>query len=116
MTKNVLQGMGGRMWLAPAVMLLPIFVFWIPLGCIVAGVLDGTPHLVAAGLATYLIQYATLWSGRKLSSFTPGRHAVPVGRNTRNLLHGESPLSLFAFRGEVLWRGRTIQVREIPRN
>ncbi len=31
------------------------------------------PHLLAAGLATYLIQYATLWTGRKLFSFHPGQ-------------------------------------------
>ncbi len=116
MTKNVLQGMGGRIWLAPAVMFLPVFVFWIPLGCIVAGVLDGTPDLVAAGLATYLIQYATLWSGRKLFKFHPGKAllfplvAIPV------ICCMAKALYLYSLRGEVLWRGRTVQVRGIPRN
>ena len=116
MTKNVLQGMGGRIWLAPAVMLLPVFVFWVPLGCVVAGVLDGTPHLVAAGVTTYLIQYANLWSGRKLFKFHPGKAllfplvAIPV------ICCMAKALYLYSLRGEVLWRGRTVQVRGNTRN
>ena len=46
MTKNILEGLGGRFWLAPAVILLPVFVFWTPLYCAVAGAIEGNPLLI----------------------------------------------------------------------
>ena len=39
MTKNVLIGIKGRLWLAPFVMVLPIFVFWTPIYCAISGVI-----------------------------------------------------------------------------
>ena len=43
MTKNVLVAIQGRFWLAPAVMVLPLFVFWTPLYCAIAGLIEGDP-------------------------------------------------------------------------
>ena len=48
MTKNVLIGIEGRLWLAPVVMVLPIFAFWTPLYCLVAGVIEADESLTLA--------------------------------------------------------------------
>ena len=49
MTKNMLIAIKGRLWLAPAVMVLPIFGFWTPLYCLVAGVLEADAALAHPG-------------------------------------------------------------------
>jgi glycosyltransferase involved in cell wall biosynthesis len=111
MTKNILEGMGGRFWLAPAVMLWPVFVFWTPVYCAVAGVLEGNPLLVTIAAATYSLQFAMVWSGRTLFQFHPGKAllfplvAVPVFCCMVRALY------LYSLRGAVEWRGRTIRVR-----
>jgi len=112
MTKNVLEGVSGRLWLAPAVMLIPIFVFWTPLYCAVAGVWEGNPLLATAGAATYAIQYAMIWSGRRLFQFHAGKAllfplvAIPVMACMVKALY------LFLFQGAVEWRGRTLPVQK----
>jgi glycosyltransferase involved in cell wall biosynthesis len=111
MTKNILEGLAGRLWLAPAVMFLPFFVFWTPVYCAVAGAWEGERWLCAAGLATYGLGYALLWAGRPLFRFDPVKAlffplvAVP---NTFCMVRA---LWLYASRGAVEWRGRTIRVR-----
>jgi glycosyltransferase involved in cell wall biosynthesis len=111
MTKNILEGLRGRFWLAPAVMLLPVLVFGMPLVCIGSGVLERNLVLVLTGLATYALQYATLWTGRKIFSFHPGKAlffpliAIPV------ICCMAKALYLYSWRGEVHWRGRTVRVR-----
>jgi len=111
MTKNILEGLRGRFWLAPAVMLLPVLVFGTPLVCIVFGILERNLLLFLAGLATYALQYAMLWSGRKLFSFHPGKAlffplvAIPT------ICCLAKALYLYSCRGEVHWRGRTVRVR-----
>ena len=71
MTKNILVGLGGRLWLAPAVILLPVLVFWTPVFCVAAGLVEQDFALVAAGVGTYALQLATLWTGRSLFQFHP---------------------------------------------
>jgi glycosyltransferase involved in cell wall biosynthesis len=116
MTKNILQGLDGRLWLAPAVMFLPAYVFWIPIVCIVAGISEGSLLLVSAGSATYMIHYGAIWSGRKLFKFHWAKAllfplvAIPA------ICCMAKALYLYSLRGEVLWRGRSVQVRGIPRN
>jgi hypothetical protein len=111
MTKNVLEGVNARLWLAPAVMLIPIFVYGTPLYCAVAGAWEGNPLLATAGAATYAIQYAMLWSGRRLFQFHAGKAllfpfvAIPV------MVCMVRALYLFLFRGAIEWRGRTLPVR-----
>ena len=85
MTKNILEGLGGRLWLAPAVILLPVLIFWTPLFCAVAGAIEGDPLLFSAGAGTYALQLAMIWSARRLFRFHPGKAllfplvAVPNG-------------------------------------
>ena len=73
MTKNILEGLAGRFWLAPAVMLLPVLVFWTPIYCAAAAGLEGDRLLFVVAAATYALQYALIWSARPLSSSAPPR-------------------------------------------
>jgi len=111
MTKNILEGLRGRLWMAPLVMLLPVFVFWTPVVCAIAGFWEARTSLVLMALGTYAIQYAATWAGHRLFQFRPLKAllfplvAVPViccmGR----------ALYLYTQHGAVQWRGRTIRVR-----
>ncbi len=84
MTKNVLMGLNGRLWLAPLVVLLPLLVFGVPLYCVVSGIARGDLLLARAGAGTYALQYATFWMGRRLFRFHPAKAllfplcAIPV--------------------------------------
>ena len=115
MTKNVLVAIQGRLWLAPAVMVLPLFVFWTPLYCTIAGLIEGDPTLALVGAAGYIIPYASMWSGRRLFPFRPHKAmlyplvVVPVFCCMARALY------LYVVRGEVAWRGRSIRVRESHR-
>jgi GT2 family glycosyltransferase len=112
MTKNVLIAIEGRLWLAPAVMVLPMFAFWTPIYCAIAGVVESDPALAIVGAAGYVIPYASMWSGRRLFPFHPLKAlcyplvAVPVFCCMARALY------LYLMRGEIAWRGRSIRVRE----
>jgi Glycosyl transferase family 2 len=111
MTKNILEGLQGRFWMAPALMLLPVFVFWTPIVALASGVVDRDPGLVLTGLTTYGIQYGSLWLGRTLFRFHPLKAlgfplvALPV------ICCMARAFYLYFARGAVHWRGRTIRVR-----
>jgi hypothetical protein len=111
MTKNILEGLAGRLWLAPAVILLPVLVFWIPLVCAVGGMVEGDRWLIVMGVATYAIQLAMLWSARSLFQFHAGKVllfplvAFPNGCCMIRALY------LYILKGAVEWRSRTIPVR-----
>jgi glycosyltransferase involved in cell wall biosynthesis len=114
MTKNILEGLRGRMWMGPLVMVLPLFVYWAPIYCAIAGWWEGRPGLLMAGLATYSTQYAIIWLGRSVFQFHPLKVllfplvAVPV------ICCMARALYLYACAGAVHWRGRTIQVKPRP--
>jgi glycosyltransferase involved in cell wall biosynthesis len=111
MTKNILAGLSGRFWLAPAVILLPIFVFWTPLYCVMAGAIEGNLLLVVVAASTYALQYAMIWSGRSIFQFRPAKAllfplvAIPVFCCMVRALY------VYSLKGAVEWRGRTIRVR-----
>jgi glycosyltransferase involved in cell wall biosynthesis len=115
-TKNILTGLGGRFWLAPAVLILPVLVFWTPLYCAVAGACEHDPVLFIAGVATYALQLVMIWWGRRLFEFHPGKAllfplvVIPVTCCMVRALY------LYSRRGAVEWRGRTIQVRASQSN
>ena len=111
MTKNILEGLAGRLWLAPAVILLPVFVFWTPLVCAVLGMVEGDRLLVAAGIATYAIQLAMLWSARSLFQFHPGKALLFPLVAVPNAFCMVRALYLYILKGAVEWRSRTIPVR-----
>ncbi|WP_406697280.1 glycosyltransferase family A protein [Singulisphaera sp. Ch08] len=114
MTKNILEVLGGRLWLAPFVMLLPVFVFWTPLLAFAVGLIQGNRLLVAVAAFTYLIQYSLLWLGWRLFSFHPIKVllfplvAVVVASCLIRALYYQT------FKGAVRWRGRTVRVRGLP--
>ena len=95
MTKNVLIAIDGRLWLAPAVMVLPMFAFWTPLYCSLAGLLEADRSLLVTGAAGYIIPYASMWSGRRIFPSHPLKALLlPAGRDSRVLLYGTRPLSV----------------------
>ncbi len=112
MTKNILVGIHGRFWLAPAVVLLNVFVFWMPLDCALAGAAEGNATLALAGAVVYALQYAMLFAGRRLFRFRPipallfPLVVIPVACCMTRAWY------LYKYRGAVEWRGRTIRVRQ----
>jgi glycosyltransferase involved in cell wall biosynthesis len=114
MTKNILMGLNGRLWLAPAVLFVPVLVFWVPIYCAVTGAIDGNIALVTAAVATYALEYAMIWSARRLFQFHPGKALLfplcPIPTSCCMM----RALYLYALRGAVEWRGRTVRVRGTP--
>jgi glycosyltransferase involved in cell wall biosynthesis len=112
MTKNILTGLGGRYWMAPAVLLVNVLIMWTPLLCAVAGAWEGNPALFVAGVATYALQLVIIYSGRRVFQFHPGKTllfplvVIPLSCCMVRALY------LYALRGAVEWRGRIVQVRE----
>jgi Glycosyl transferase family 2 len=111
MTKNILVGLSGRLWMAPAVILLPALVFWTPVYCVVHGVFVGDYGLVAVAAATYALGYATIWSGRRLFQFNPAKALLYPLVAIPHFFCMMRALYLYSLRGAVEWRGRTIRVR-----
>jgi hypothetical protein len=112
MTKNVLIAIEGRLWLAPFVMVLPIFAFWTPLYCTIAGVTENNIGLALVGATGYIVGYSAIWTGHRIFRFHPLKAllyplvVVPV------ICCMARALFLYLVRGEVAWRGRSIRVRE----
>jgi chlorobactene glucosyltransferase len=110
-TKNVLSALRGKLWLAPALLLGTLVVFWTAPVCALAGAWQGKPALLLAGGVAYAVQYASLWPSRRLFRFHPaGALLFPLAVVSlwcclvRALYH-------YAVRGTVLWRGRAVKVR-----
>jgi glycosyltransferase involved in cell wall biosynthesis len=110
-TKNILASLNGRYWLAPAVMALPILVFWVPLWCVAAGWLESDWTLFGAGVIGYLLQYGLLFSGGNLFRFDPVRAAFFPLVAVSVAVCIMKALYLYLWRGELNWRGRSIRVR-----
>ena len=110
MTKNILVGIHGRYWLAPAVIALPIFVLWTPLYCAFAGAAEGN---VALTLASSGLR-DSIWDALpgtpavslQSSQITPVPARCPAGR----LLHDPPLLVPLRVSWRVAWRGRTVRV------
>jgi hypothetical protein len=89
-----------------------MFVFWTPIYCAIAGLIEASASLLLVGAAGYLIPYASMWSGRRMFPFHPLKGllyplvVVPVFCCMARALY------LYLVRGEVAWRGRSIRVRE----
>lgn len=113
MTKNVLEILGGRLWLAPLVMALPCFVFWTPLVALAVGLSQRDAPLVMVAAATYAIQYGLLWLGRSLFRFHPGKTLLfPLVAFTTTCCMVRA-LYFYVSKDSVRWRGRTIRVRGV---
>jgi hypothetical protein len=113
-TKNVLSALRGKLWLAPAVMLATMVIFWTSLVCITLGAWQGKPALLLAGIVAYAVQYASLWPSRWLFRFHPARALLfPLVVISfwcclaRALYH-------YVGRGTVLWKNRAVKVRGGP--
>jgi chlorobactene glucosyltransferase len=110
-TKNILAGLRGRLWLAPAVLLLPVLVFWSPIAAALVGAAAGEPLLFLAGLATYAVQYAILLHGRELFAFHRGKASFFPLVAVVVFCCFLRALYYYVVRGSVLWRGRAVRVR-----
>jgi glycosyltransferase involved in cell wall biosynthesis len=112
MTKNILVGLHGRLWLAPFVIILPVFVFWTPAYCAIAGAAEGNLALALTGVGVYALQIAIFCLGRRLFRFSLAKVllfplvALPV------ICCMTRACYLYLWRGAVEWRGRTIRVRQ----
>jgi hypothetical protein len=73
MTKNILEGLGGRLWLAPGAMLVRVFVFGTTLVAAGAGALKGDWLLVLGAALTYAIQNQVIWTGRRIFRLHAGK-------------------------------------------
>jgi glycosyltransferase involved in cell wall biosynthesis len=112
MTKNILIGLEGRFWMAPLIFALPIFVYWTPIYCFVAAVVERNAVLALTAAAAYGILYLELWIGRSLLRLHRGKALLfplvvaPVACCLARALY------LHYCKGAVHWRGRTITVRQ----
>jgi glycosyltransferase involved in cell wall biosynthesis len=112
MTKNILIGLEGRYWLAPLIFALPVFVYWTPIYCFGAGLVERNAALAIAAAAAYGVLYLDLWIGRSLLRLHPGKAlffplvVAPVVCCLARALY------LHFCKGAVHWRGRTITVRQ----
>lgn len=109
LTKNVLGAVKIK-WMAIPAMLLPIFFYWVPLFCVVWGVVNTHWPMFVAGLATYLVQLWTTWLSTRIcrirwskAVFFPAA-ALPV------ICCFSSALFHWWCRGAVYWRGRVVSV------
>jgi hypothetical protein len=114
MTKNILAGLNGRLWLAPVVVLLAAFVVWTPILAVVIGAAAGETALLLAGLATYALQYGTMLRGRDVLDFHRGKALFfPLVALVVACCMARAPYYRFV-RGSVLWRGRAVRVCDAP--
>jgi hypothetical protein len=111
MTKNILVGLEGKLWLAPVVALLPVFAYWMPIFRFGGGITEGNKLLIGTAAATYAIQYLVLWSGRSLLRFHPIKALLFPLVVAPVICCLARALYLHFWRGSVHWRGRTIRVR-----
>ena len=65
LTKNIL-GSVKRISLAFPAMLLPVFVYWIPIATLAIGLWNQSPSMIAAGGITYAIQLYIVWLSTRI--------------------------------------------------
>jgi len=110
-TKNILTAVEDHMGLAVPLMLVAILQYWTPVLAVILGALMPNPLLLFVGLGTYAIQYVSFFTVRRILRFRPLKllffplvaivGACCIGR------------ALYYHRkGAILWRGRTIKVKE----
>lgn len=113
LTKNILIAVD-RLWLAPAAMLLPFFVYWTPLIALAVGAARGDAVLAAVGFAGYAASWLALVAARLLcgcrfawaaASCFP-LAAVPVALCFAIAIYHR------LVGGAVSWRGRVIALQD----
>jgi len=111
-TKNVLLAVEGRTWLAVPQIFLAAFLFMTPLVAFAAGILQNDLILSIIGGAVYVLQYASLFLMRRLVDFQPLKAiffplVVIVATCTIS-----RALFYYYVKGAILWRGRTIKMKQ----
>ena len=109
LTKNILGAVSHWSLAFPA-MLLPVFVYWVPLAALAVGLATGRPAMIAAGVVPWAIQAALLvLAGRICRYQWPKALLFPLAVLpvvccfTRAIYHRLAS-------GSVAWRGRVIAV------
>jgi hypothetical protein len=110
-TKNILAGLGARVWLAPVTMVLPFVVFWPPLITGAVGVARRDPVLITAGFGCYATEYVCLLAGREIFPLRPLKVLFfPLVAINVFCCMGRA-LYYRVARGAVMWRGRALPVQ-----
>lgn len=113
-TKNCLQLIRGRLWLAPFMAASPIFIFWPGVAAIIWGAITRDPLLFSSGVAHYAVQFGSLFTTRGMGTFRSGYTAFfPLVVFPSICCIGRAAYFQLRF-GAVLWRGRLIKVNDPP--
>lgn len=109
-TKNILGAVEGRAALALPLILVAIVLYWTPVLAVAIGIMMGDSLLTACGVGTYLIQYMSFFSIRRLVSFYPLKlllFPLVVIVSTCCILRA----TYYQMKGMIFWRGRAIKVK-----
>jgi hypothetical protein len=109
-TKNILGAVEGHAGLALPLILVAVVQYWTPVLAVVVGGLTASPLLVVSGVSTYIIQYLSFFSIRRLISFHPLKllcFPLVVIVSTCCILRA----MLYQMKGVIFWRGRAIKVK-----
>jgi len=107
LTKNIL-GAVDHVWMAVPAMLLPVFVYWIPIAAVILGVLRDHPIMSAVGFVAYGIQACLLLLVVRMCRIRWGKAlCFPLAALPVICCMGKA-LYLRWIRGAVAWRGRVI--------
>ncbi|MFC1859605.1 glycosyltransferase family 2 protein [Thermodesulfobacteriota bacterium] len=109
-TKNILGAVEGHIGLAFPLILFGTVQYWTPVVAVITGCLTGSPLLVAGGLSTYLLQYLSFFSIRRIFHFHPLKllcFPLVVISATCCILRAV----FYQRKGAILWRGRAIKVK-----
>jgi glycosyltransferase involved in cell wall biosynthesis len=109
-TKNILVAVEGHMWLAIPLLILAILQNCTPLFALAVGVIKANGLLIILGAGSYIIQYLSFFSVRRLMRFRALKvlfYPLVVIVATCCMLRA----LVYHMRGAILWRGREINVR-----
>lgn len=109
-TKNILGAVEGRVELALPLILVCIVQYWAAAFAVIVGSLTANPLLIMSGVVTYIIQYLSFFSIRRIISFHPVKlmcFPLVVIVSTCCILRA----LMYQMKGTILWRGRAIKVK-----
>jgi chlorobactene glucosyltransferase len=109
-TKNILTAVEGHVWLAVPLSLLAFLQYWTPLLAVALGILMPSTLLLIVGLGTYILQYLSFFTVRRILQFHPLKLLLfPLAAISGACCIGQA--LFYHLKGAILWRGRTIRVK-----
>ena len=108
-TKNILSAVNGNVSLALLLIFAGVFQYWTSILCVLYGVANESISLMLVGLSTYLIQYLSFYSIRKIFTFHPIKLlAFPLVVIVSSCCITRAAWNMK--KGIISWRGRKIKV------